>query len=190
MFLLSLHSFRLDCFAVPGWWTTPGLCPQTFSLLLFSPSVLQLSMPWTVYHQPQIWLTKHLERDKLLTASYDKVCFTALTAFCTFSVTLIPLLITHIMLPFFFLIPWTHAPSCHKDFVLDGCYNGEALLSIFTWLHLFKHSHLQPFMNTLPKVLPTNSFHMTVLIFLHSCYHYLIIFPILSWWTVFPSLEC
>ena len=168
--------------------------PRLLSSALFSTPVLSLSP--VAFHsmdrhihiispRSHPWLTKHLERDThflpcLMRKSVSQPLLRI--APCHLHSSLCSLH-TSCCLFFFFLIPWTHAPSCHKDFVLDGCYNGEAFLSIFTWLHLFKHSHLQPFMSILPKVLPTNSFHMTILRFLHSCYHYLIIFPILSWWT-------
>lgn len=91
---------------------------------------------------------------------WKSFCFTAPSMFFTLSLTLSPLLITHTTLSFLFFIPWTHkhAPSCHRDFVLDVPYDWLGGSSTFTWLHLFSHSHLQPFMSTLPKGAPINSF--------------------------------
>ena len=86
-------------------WTTPGLCPQPFSLHLFSPSVLWLSMSWT---STSISPASDLIHDSLSTQNetnfllcLKRKSFTALTAFFTLSFTLIPLLIIHIMFFFF-----------------------------------------------------------------------------------------
>ena len=72
MFLLSLHA--LDSFAVPGWVDHPRpLSPALFSISLLSLSPVAFNVMDQHIHitglRSHARLTKHLERDKLLTVS-------------------------------------------------------------------------------------------------------------------------
>ena len=169
--------------------------PRLLSSALFSTPVLSLSpvafhfMDWHIRitsPRSHPWLTKHLERDPHFlpclvrkSVSQPLLCFASChlhsslcslhTSCCLFFFFF--LFLEHMLPPAIRTLYWM-VPIMERFFFQHshGCIFSNIPISSLSWVSYLKCSQQT---------------HFTWLYsdFLHSCYHYLIIFPILSWWT-------